>query len=165
MTKTTIVHSRGLAHGSGRPEGPAGGTAPLPAPPADHRTIASVPPNWGSEVGRGIVDAVRTHVQKYAVNPANQRLDELNARIDSTNARISQLEGRLNEFADSPRLRYLGVHNRVTRYLPGDAVTHQGTLWACLRQQMDPSRAKTPRLGYSWPKIRRPRRSMLWSAA
>jgi hypothetical protein len=90
----------------------------------------------GQALGAELVASVIEHID-LTLAPLKAQLAEVQAENATLrghlNSRLADMEARFNEFSDSPRARYLGVHNRVTKYLPGDITTHQGTLWACLR--------------------------------
>lgn len=45
--------------------------------------------------------------------------------------RIAALEARVAALEAEPRLKFRGVYEDPAQYVPGDAVTRQGALWAC----------------------------------
>lgn len=51
--------------------------------------------------------------------------------IKEDRARIATLEHDLAAFKAEPHLKYLGTWKRGTSYVPGNTVTHRGSLWTC----------------------------------
>ena len=46
--------------------------------------------------------------------------------------KVVPLEKRLDALEKRPEFKYLGVWTKGTDYVPGSAVTHDGSLWVCV---------------------------------
>lgn len=75
----------------------------------------------GKAFGEEVVAAVRDYVSR-ATEPLKQQIAELERRVAE---------------ADQRGLRYRGVHQKAESYKRGDAVTHDGSLWICLRAEAE----------------------------
>jgi hypothetical protein len=95
-----------------------------PDPPAPAPKAASAPPRYVTMRGLGVlVKAVREYVAEQVSGFASaSRVAELTTLVEKLERRIGELEKQ--------KTAYRGVW-RDAPHLPGDAVTHKGTLWFC----------------------------------